>query len=232
MTMYYDPTSKDALDAEPVTRVALIGTEDHVPGLYRSGVKRLLDVVIVVLAIPPMVLLIGLLALIIALDGGNPFYFQNRLGRNGRVYRMWKLRSMVADADSKLETHLAENPDARVEWDRTQKLKSDPRITRFGRILRKCSMDELPQLWNVLCGDMSLVGPRPMMVCQQRLYPGQAYYRLRPGITGSWQVSKRNESSFADRAKFDLEYYRSLSLRTDMKIMVATVRVVLRATGH
>ncbi len=232
MTLHYDPASGNALGTEPVVAAQSVGTSDSNSGFYRYGVKRLLDIVIVVLAAPPMLLVIGVLALVLALGGANPFYSQNRIGRNGRIFRMWKLRSMVVNADGKLEAYLAENPAARAEWDRTQKLKSDPRITRFGRILRKSSLDELPQLWNVLRGEMSLVGPRPMMVSQQALYPGEAYYRLRPGITGSWQVSKRNESSFADRAKFDLDYDRNLSLWADMKLMAATVRVVLRATGH
>lgn len=201
-------------------------------GLYRSRLKRVFDVAVVCLFSPLIVLTIGILALFVARDGGNSFYTQSRVGLDGRVYRMWKLRSMVVGADEKLEEHLVLDPAAREEWDTTQKLKSDPRITRFGRILRKSSMDELPQLWNVLIGDMSLVGPRPMMPSQQNLYPGQAYYRLRPGITGPWQVSKRNESSFADRAHFDQDYDRNLSLSTDLGLLIKTVRVVLRATGY
>ena len=201
-------------------------------GLYRSRMKRCFDVVVVLLAAPIILLTIGFLALLVARDGGNPFYTQSRVGLNGRIYRMWKLRSMVVGADAKLEEHLATCPQARAEWDETQKLKSDPRITRFGRTLRKSSMDELPQLWNVLIGDMSLVGPRPMMPSQQDLYPGLAYYRLRPGITGPWQVSKRNDSSFAERAHFDQDYDRTVSLSTDLGLLIRTVRVVLQATGH
>ncbi len=144
---------------------------------------------------------------------------------------MWKLRSMVADADSLLEAHLAANPAARAEWDRSQKLRSDPRITVLGRIIRKTSLDELPQLWNVLRADMSLVGPRPMLPEQRILYPGTAYYALRPGITGFWQISVRNESSFAQRAKFDAAYLRQMSLKTDILVMLRTVRVVLCGTG-
>lgn len=201
-------------------------------GFYRKALKRGLDIVLVVLAAPLVLLSVAVLALGVACDGGRPFYSQLRVGRNGRVYRMWKLRSMVVDADARLESYLAQNPDARAEWDSTQKLKTDPRITRFGRLLRKSSLDELPQLWNVLCGDMSLVGPRPMMPCQQGIYPGTAYYRLRPGITGPWQVSRRNESTFADRARFDLDYEQNLSFATDMQLLIKTVRVVVHATGY
>ena len=201
-------------------------------GFYRNVFKRALDIFLVVLAAPIIVLTVFVLALIVALDGGNPFYSQDRVGMHGRIFRMWKLRSMVVGADQKLEAHLASNPAARLEWDKTQKLKCDPRITRVGSIIRKCSLDELPQLWNVLIGDMSLVGPRPMMPSQRDMYPGQAYYRLRPGITCTWQVSKRNECSFAERAQFDQDYEQSVSLATDLGLLVKTVRVVMRATGY
>lgn len=200
--------------------------------LYRNGIKRALDLVLVLLSLPVVVPVIVALALIVARDGHAPFYRQPRVGRAGRLYTMWKLRSMVPDADGKLEAHLCADPAARAEWDSTQKLKADPRITGFGRLLRKSSLDELPQLWNVLLGDMSLVGPRPMMPDQQTLYPGSAYYSLRPGITGLWQVSERNNSTFADRAHFDAQYDRDLSLKTDVSLLMATVRVVLRATGY
>jgi len=198
---------------------------------YRRIFKRLFDIVAVLAAAPFVIPLVCALALLIKLQGGRAFYSQPRVGRGGSHYTMWKLRSMTVDADTALATYLDANPEARAEWDSTQKLKNDPRITPFGRVLRKSSLDELPQLWNVLKGDMSLVGPRPMMPDQQDLYPGTAYYRLRPGITGMWQVSKRNQSSFADRARFDAQYDRRLSMVTDMKLLLATVRVVVRGTG-
>ena len=201
-------------------------------GLYRGLLKRGIDVLAVLLSLPVILPLIALLALLISLDGHSPFYRQKRLGRHGRIFTLWKLRSMVAGADAQLEAHLSADPAARAEWALTQKLKKDPRITAIGRVLRKSSADELPQLWNVLRGDMSLVGPRPMMPDQASLYPGTAYYALRPGITGSWQVSARNDSSFADRARFDTDYERRVSAATDLAILLATVRVVLRGTGH
>jgi lipopolysaccharide/colanic/teichoic acid biosynthesis glycosyltransferase len=110
-------------------------------------------------------------------------------------------------------------------------LRDDPRVTRLGRLLRKSSLDELPQLWHVLTGDMSLVGPRPMLPEQRALYPGTAYYALRPGITGPWQVAGRNDLAFARRADFDREYEANLSLATDLKLLAATLRAVLRGTG-
>ena len=200
--------------------------------VYRRVVKRAMDVALVVaVAVPTLAILVPLMA-IIALDGRSPIYVQKRLGRGGQVFRMFKLRSMVADADQILDTYLARNPEARAEWDRTQKLKNDPRITFFGAFIRKTSLDELPQLMNVLLGDMSLVGPRPMMVAQKELYPGAAYYEMRPGITGLWQVSERNESSFSERASYDTAYFRQMSLGTDLKVMAQTVKVVFRATGY
>ncbi|TNC75019.1 sugar transferase [Rubellimicrobium roseum] len=199
---------------------------------YRHVVKRTLDILAVLLALPIVLPIVATLAIAVAMEGGQPFYTQQRIGRGGRLFRMWKLRSMVPDADARLEAHLRDHPEARAEWDETQKLKDDPRITRLGRLLRKSSLDELPQLWNVLKGDMSLVGPRPMMPSQAALYPGTAYFELRPGITGPWQVSERNSTSFAARAYYDSAYLNGLSLGLDLRILFATVRVILRATGY
>lgn len=201
-------------------------------GIYRNGVKRILDALLLIAAAPLVVPMIALMALVVAMDGHNPFYSQLRVGRKGRHFRMWKLRTMVPDADQLLQSYLARNPDARIEWDATQKLKNDPRITRVGRVLRKTSLDELPQLWNVLTGTMSLVGPRPMMVDQEQYYYGFSYYNLRPGITGLWQVSDRNEGNFVGRIKFDDAYDRAISLKTDIAILIRTVGVVLKGTGY
>ena len=201
-------------------------------GAYARFVKRGLDTLIVLLAAPFVLPLVLMLGLLVARDGGPVFYSQDRVGRGGRTFRIWKLRSMVTDADRALEAHLASDPVARAEWATTQKLKNDPRITPVGRLIRKASLDELPQLWNVLKGDMSLVGPRPMMPDQAPLYPGRAYYALRPGLTGFWQVSDRNEISFAGRAAHDTDYSRKVSLLTDLMVLVATAWVVVRGTGY
>lgn len=198
---------------------------------YRGFFKRALDVTAVILAAPVVLPLVAILALAVSRDGGNAFYTQQRVGQNGRAFRMWKLRSMVIDADERMTRHLAENPEARAEWDKIQKLKNDPRITPFGRLLRKSSLDELPQLWNVFIGDMSLVGPRPMMLNQQALYPGMAYYKLRPGITGYWQTAGRNRTTFEARAEYDAAYEKNLSFATDFGILLRTVSVVVKGTG-
>lgn len=200
-------------------------------GLYRNGLKRVMDVTLVLLGGIVVLPVVLVLAALIARDGHSPFYWNARVGRGGRVFHMLKLRTMVHDADARLEAHLAADPAAAAEWAATQKLKRDPRITAFGRILRKTSLDELPQLWNVLVGDMSLVGPRPMMPAQQILYPGRAYYALRPGLTGPWQVSDRNGCTFAKRADFDRDYDQSLSLATDLRLLARTAVVVLKGTG-
>lgn len=235
MTLHYHDlakTSDGLASGFPISATASgLAAEARAAGLYRSFGKRAIDVTLILLSLPFVLPVLLLLSLLVMTDGGRPFYSQNRVGRGGKIYRIWKVRSMVMHADQKLEAYLAADPAARAEWDEMQKLKHDPRITRMGRILRKSSLDELPQLWNVLKGDMSLVGPRPMMPDQQPLYPGRGYYALRPGITGLWQVSERNATSFADRARFDDKYQADLSLPTDVRILAATFKVVLRATG-
>jgi exopolysaccharide production protein ExoY len=210
----------------------VVSVRRNANGFYRSFVKRLLDIALVVVVSPIVFTTIGVLALIVRRDGGPAFYGQQRVGRDGEIFTCWKLRTMVIDAESKLAAYLESNPEARAEWERTQKLKNDPRITAFGRFARKSSLDELPQLWNILVGEMSLVGPRPMMPSQQAMYSGTAYYDLAPGLTGFWQVSERNESTFASRVGFDNRYARELAFGTDVKILLRTVSVVLRGTGY
>jgi lipopolysaccharide/colanic/teichoic acid biosynthesis glycosyltransferase len=201
-------------------------------GAYRMVFKRFFDVALVVAAAPFVFPVLLIISALIALDGGSPLFRQERVGKDGRRFTMWKFRTMVPNAEALLEEHLARNPSARTEWDSKQKLTVDPRCTRMGRALRRTSLDELPQLLNVLSGDMSLIGPRPMMPCQQALYPGRSYYNLRPGMTGLWQVSLRNETHFAERAYYDDLYDVTLSAWGDLKILAKTVSVVLRGTGY
>ena len=199
--------------------------------LYRSGGKRFLDIALVLLGGILVLPLMIAVALMVRRDGGPILYSQKRVGRDGREFTFWKFRSMVVDAEARLAEHLRDDAEAAAEWKVSQKLKADPRITRIGHFIRKTSLDELPQLWNVLVGDMSLVGPRPMMPSQRKMYPGTEYYALRPGLTGYWQVSKRNDVSFASRAQFDAKYYRELSFVTDAWTLVQTVGAVVRASG-
>ena len=203
-----------------------------VQSFYARFVKRPLDLLAIAAAAPIVIPVVAILALMIIAYGGKPFYTQLRVGRSGRAFRLFKMRTMVDNADVKLAEYLASNPEAKAEWDLTQKLKNDPRITPVGQFLRKTSLDELPQLLNVFLGDMSIVDPRPMMLDQAQLYPGADYYHLRPGVTGPWQISDRNESSFAARATFDAEYAAGLSFKGDASIITKTVGVVFRCTGY
>lgn len=220
---------EETVEVDDSTRIAL---PEDAPQFYMPYFKRAVEFVLVLLSLPIVLPFVGLCAAMISLNGGSPFYGQKRIGRNNRVFTMWKLRTMQPNADEMLSTYLAQNPQARAEWNRTQKLKKDPRITPIGRVLRKTSMDELPQLFNVVNGTMSLIGPRPMMLSQQKMYYGEAYYDLRPGITGLWQVSDRNDCDFVGRIHYDNEYKRISGLVTDAKILWKTVAVVLRGTGH
>lgn len=203
------------------------------PGVYRQAGKRIADILFVLMALPMILPVVAFCALALWIEGGNPFYRQDRLGAGGKVFRIWKLRTMCRDADTMLKSYLAADPALREEWDRTQKLKNDPRITRVGNFLRKTSLDELPQFFNVLRGEMSVVGPRPMMPEQLPLYDNPApYFDMRPGITGEWQVSDRNESSFQHRSTVDARYYAQLSFLVDLRILFQTFGVVLRRTGY
>ncbi|MDJ0629445.1 MAG: sugar transferase [Rhodobacter sp.] len=226
-----------AANAQPrdgtVLDVAANGPSRPAHNLYRRLGKRLLDLVLVTVTLPISIALIGIAAMALWIEGGKPFYSQDRLGRGGRVFRMYKLRTMSVDADERLEQLLADNEALRAEWHFTQKLKDDPRITPIGRFLRRSSMDELPQLWNVVTGDMSLIGPRPMMPDQLPLYgDARSYIALKPGLTGLWQVRERNESRFSYRAQVDRTYDHTVSLWLDAWVLWKTVGAVLRRTGY
>lgn len=202
-------------------------------GFYSGGGKRLLDLVLILVSLPMTLTVVGICALALWIEGGNPFYRQDRLGLGGRRFSIIKLRTMVRDADGMLERCLEADPALRAEWNTTQKLKRDPRITVVGAILRATSLDELPQFWNVFRGDMSLVGPRPMLPEQLPMYGDPScYFALRPGITGFWQVSARNENHFSFRGEIDCQYQRRLSLWCDLGVMLRTVSVMIRRTGY
>ena len=193
--------------------------------------KRVLDIIGSLVLVAFLLPLFLTVAALICLDGGSWLYAQKRLGEGGRHFTLWKLRSMVPDAERMLAEHIASDAGARTEWEANQKLTRDPRVTSIGRILRKYSLDELPQLFNVLCGDMSLVGPRPMMVDQEPLYKGLIYAGLRPGLTGLWQISKRDDATFAARARFDAAYAANMSLVEDFRIAFLTVGYFVRGRG-
>jgi len=216
-------------DFSDVTPVRPVGN------VYRSYGKRALDIGFVLISAPVVLPLLALILLATWIEGGSPLYVQRRIGRCGREFRCWKVRTMVRDADAALARLIADDETVAREWALNQKLADDPRITRLGRFLRKSSLDELPQLLNVVNGTMTLVGPRPFLPDQQVLYADgrreASYYDLVPGISGLWQVSRRSAGSFGERARYDEEYAQRMSLLFDIEILWLTAGVVLRATG-
>ena len=200
---------------------------------YRDGVKRWLDVGLVLAAAPFWIPLVGALWILVRHGGAPGFFGHQRVGADGQSFKCWKLRTMIPNAEVALLAYLAENPDAAVEWSQKHKLRDDPRVTGLGRFLRTTSLDELPQLWNVLRGEMSLVGPRPVTRAEIAAYRGfeWAYFTLRPGITGLWQISARNETTYAERVRSDTQYLLGACLRLDLAILLRTFGVVWRKTG-
>lgn len=200
---------------------------------YRGVTKRVLDLVLAVLLLPTLIPVIAVLYVLVRLDGGPGFFGHKRVGRNNQEFRCWKVRTMVVDAQERLDALLASSPEARAEWERDQKLRNDPRVTRLGNFLRKTSLDELPQIWNVIKGEMSLVGPRPVTRSEMSRYGGYAwaYQALRPGITGLWQVSGRNDVSYDERVELDVRYLNEMSLASDISILMRTGKVILDKTG-
>jgi Undecaprenyl-phosphate galactose phosphotransferase WbaP len=205
--------------------------------LLRPGArfaKRVLDLVFTALLAPFLSLIVGLLAVLIRFeDGGPAFYGNERVGHGGKRFKAWKLRSMVTNGDAVLEAYLKSHPDEAASWRVTQKLKRDPRVTRIGRIIRKTSLDELPQFWNVITGEMSVVGPRPILEYQVPLYGHSynLYTQVRPGITGLWQISGRNKLTFAERAKLDRYVIQNWSVWLDIYILARTPVAVFTANG-
>jgi exopolysaccharide production protein ExoY len=193
-------------------------------------VKRAMDIAIASVALVIAAPIMLMVAALIRITMGGPVIFgQQRLGFNGRVFTCYKFRSMAVDAQQLLRQHLATNPDAAREWAETQKLRDDPRISRLGHILRKSSLDELPQLFNVLRGEMSLIGPRPIVVDEIWRYGRNAhvYFSARPGVTGMWQVSGRNRVSYAARVARDRYYVCKWSLWLDVVVLLKTIPAVL-----
>lgn len=234
--MNYDGSEFEKGDGFEEAQVTPLSIGDPIsafqPSFYINYVKRFVDIAVILGSAPITVLVTFLMIVLVKRDGGSAFYGQDRIGKNGERFVCWKLRSMVSDADAKLEDHLASNPAARQEWNEFQKLRIDPRVTPIGRFLRRSSLDELPQLWCVLKGEMSIVGPRPFLPQQQSLYGGKIYYQMRPGITGLWQVSDHNDTNFAARVGFDDDYAQKASLWMDLKIMFKTVLVMARGGGR
>lgn len=196
-------------------------------------IKRIIDIVgsiIIIILLSPLLLFLYIL---IKKDGGKVIYGHIRVGKNGREFRCLKFRSMVVNSQEVLQQLLENDPDAKEEWNKDFKLKNDPRITKIGRFIRKTSLDELPQLFNVLKGDMSLVGPRPVINEELKRYGDNVNYYLmvKPGMTGLWQVSGRNDVDYNERVYLDSYYVRHWSLWLDIIILFKTIKVVLNRDG-
>ena len=202
---------------------------------FEKIIKRFMDILggaVGVLTLIPLTLIIWIANKIVK-DNGPIFYTQERIGQNGKIFKMYKYRSMVVGADEKLEKYLEENEEAREEYKKYKKLKNDPRITVIGKILRKTSLDEFPQFINVLKGDMSLVGPRPYLPREKEDMNGFFNYitSCKPGITGFWQVNGRNDVTFTDRLSMDMNYYYNYNLKLDIKLLIKTVVKVFKKEG-
>jgi exopolysaccharide production protein ExoY len=196
--------------------------------------KRCFDISAAATAILFLLPLFCLIALAIKLmDPGPVLYRHRRIGKDGVPFDCLKFRTMVADADRVLQRHLAASREAAREWETKQKLTEDPRITALGTVLRKSSLDELPQLFNILKGEMSVVGPRPIVAAEMPKYGDciAHYLRARPGLTGPWQVSGRNDVDYGSRVQLDRDYVERWAIRRDLLIIIKTVRVVVTARG-
>lgn len=233
-------------------QVVIVSDDERIPALWSMGkdggiiiedrllipssqfIKRLMDV-----AISGSVLVLGLpmfamIAVWLKISSPGPLFFgHERIGRHGRRFKVWKFRSMCVNADAVLEKALAENPALSAEWEATQKLQNDPRVSSAGQFLRKTSLDELPQLWNVLKGEMSLVGPRPIVTNEVEKYEEKykSYTRVTPGVTGFWQISGRNLTTYERRVELDDYYVRNWSVWFDLYILFRTVKTVLMREG-
>lgn len=220
-------------DTDPANRPGVKAQREQT--VLRAFAKRTVDVVGALLFFTLFSCVYFLVWWVVLLTTGGPaIYRHKRIGRGGREFYCLKFRSMVANSDEVLRDLLERNPAARAEWNTTFKLKYDPRITRFGRFIRKTSLDELPQFWNVLRGDMSIVGPRPVIQKELDDHYGvyaKTYVKMRPGITGPWQVGGRSDLTYTERVALDSDYVRNWTILGDFKLIAKTALVVFHQRG-
>ena len=224
--------------AEPVGRSSAPASVRSVISperLFRYRVvKRVLDILVIVLMSPVLLPLLLTIAAAVRFSSRGPIFFSHRrIRRHGEFFSMWKFRTMCVNSAEVLENYLRSHPEAREEWQRTHKLRFDPRVTPVGRFLRRTSLDELPQLWNVLAGSMSLVGPRPIVAAEVEKY-GEFfadYCLVKPGVTGLWQVSGRSHLSYPERVQLDRKYAHTWSLQGDFTILARTLSSVVNQDG-
>ena len=217
------------------TQTNLIVYQNRLKSKYRHWFQEFYNYILGILLLPFLLLVIGIIALFIKSESPGPVFFRhNRIGKKGRTIPIFKFRSMYQDADIRLATLLEENNEIKAEWENSFKLKNDPRITKVGKFLRKTSLDELPQIFNVLRGDMHFVGPRPVIQEEiDRYYKEDVeyYYMVKPGITGLWQVSGRSDTDYDFRVNIDKWYVLNWSLWLDITILIKTIKVVLKRDG-
>lgn len=209
------------------------GAVEHVGRFYPSYGKRIFDFSLAAMLLPILAPVILVLWCLARRDGGPGFFGHSRVGKDGKVFKCWKIRTMVPDAQKRLSEFLKSNPEAAKEWEADHKLTNDPRVTRIGGFLRKTSLDELPQIWNVLMGQMSFVGPRPIVRVELMKYGShrRSLLSMTPGITGLWQVSGRNDVTYAERVAMDLEYMENIAFLSDAKVIFQTGMSVISGTG-
>ncbi len=215
-------------------KIILLKVKNNLARRYNRIFKMLFDISISLVSLIFLVPLGGLLSILIYLDSpGTIMFAHQRVGKHGKMFPCYKFRTMVTNAQEMLDAYLEENPAAREEWNRDFKLKDDPRITRIGKFLRKTSLDELPQILNVIKGEMSLVGPRPIVTAEIERYADHIYdyYLVPPGITGMWQVNGRSDTTYDERVEMDSWYVRNWSVWIDIVYLLKTVGVVLKRKG-
>ena len=215
-------------------KILMLNLRNNLARRYNRAFKRMFDLICTILGgilISPVILII---AIRVAIDNrGNVIFTHWRVGRNGKLFPCYKFQTMLPMSEEKLNEYLEENPEAKREWEETFKLTDDPRVTKLGAWLRKTSLDELPQLWNVIRGDMSLVGPRPIVEAEIEKYAEniREYYMVLPGITGMWQVSGRSDTTYEERVAMDTWYVRNWSVWIDIMYLFKTVKAVLTGKG-
>lgn len=197
-------------------------------------VKRVIDLSIILISLPLLIPLMLAIAISVKVSTGGPVFFsQLRVRTKDKYFRILKFRTMILNADEVLREHLANNIGARIEWRDTHKLRFDPRVNSVGSFLRRYSLDELPQLWNVVKGDMSLIGPRPISSAEIAKYGSRfaCYCRVKPGLSGLWQVSGRSHTTYPQRVSLDCEYVRRWSVALDLELILRSVSTVIRSYG-
>lgn len=228
------------MDGGAKRQEAVAAAEPHVVAgrsetFYVRRGKRAMDVALAVVLLPILLPVMAIIALGMV-HRGHVIFTQDRVGRGGKVFRMYKFRSMRVDAEAYLEELCTSDPAIALEWELNQRLDPDPRVTKLGHILRRTKLDELPQILNILWGDMSFVGPRPFLPSQQPIYDacddGDAYYALRPGVTGPWQLDRKRDKRFVVRARYDADYAAECTSALDWTLLLRTALLPFKMTGR